>query len=283
MASTTTTTLTETIYAKIITDTLIDAMYGAAVMDALMRQESLVGKPSLTQSFPVWPALTAASIAETSDLGSTAIDTTTVDIAVSEAAALRVDITDLLRESTVVRDVSAFANQAAKAVADKRDVDAATLLGGFSTVKGLSTDAMSRAILLSGIAALAMADAPKPYGAVLQPRQVGHLRDELVSTGAVVQSQNRPEDFGPGDGYEFTWIVPIWGTTNVPTADAGASFTGAMFSLRQALARVDKRPIRVEPQRDASGRLTEYVVTSVYGQGELVDSWGVTLKSKVAE
>src|SRR5688572_3031762 len=104
-------------------------------MDALMRQESLIGKPSLTYSFPVWPALTAASIAETTDLASTAVDTTNVDIAVTEAASIRIDVTDLLTEATLVREGTKFADQGGKAVADKRDADAAALLASFTTVR----------------------------------------------------------------------------------------------------------------------------------------------------
>ena len=150
MASTTVTTATETIYAKMLTDQLIDAMYGAAVMDALVRQESLAGKPSNSFSFPVWPSLTAASIAETVDLSSTAVDTTNVDIAVTEASSIRIDVTDLLSEASIVRDGSRFAEQGAKAVADKRDTDLAALLGGFSSTTGASGTDLSEANCSTG-------------------------------------------------------------------------------------------------------------------------------------
>jgi hypothetical protein len=67
-----------------------------------------------------------------------------------------------------------------------------------------------------------------------------------------------------------------------PSIGAAADVKGAIFSRGQALARVDKRPIRVEPQRDASLRATEYNITSVYGQGILVQNWGVAVLSKNA-
>lgn len=280
MASTTTSTATETVYAKIITDVLIDAVYSVQVMDQLMRQESLVGQPSNTYSFPVWPSLTAASIAETADLTSTAVDTTNVDISVSEAAAIRIDVTDLLTESSLLRSGTQFAAQGAKAVADKRDADAAALLGGFSTVRGGAT-AFDDDRFLSAIIDLQSADAPKPYAFVGYPKQVGEFRNDIVASQASVLTNRSDAEFGPGNaGFEFEYLsIPVFATSNVPSADAGATSAGAMFSVGQALARVDKRPIRMEPQRDASLRATEFNITSVYGQGELVDSWGVTVKS----
>jgi hypothetical protein len=284
MASTTTVTATETIYAKILASALIEAMYSVAVMDPLVRQESLVGKPSLNFSFAVWPSLTAASIAETTDLASTAVDTTNVDIAVSEAAAIRIDVTDLLAESSIVTGAAAFADQGAKAVADKRDTDLAALLGGFSGVNGATNTVLTEATVLDALTALEAADAPRPYCLVLHPYQVGQLRKAVSTTTGVVHTNTRPEDLvGEGNGFEFSYYgIPVYASTNVPTANANADRAGALFSRGQALARVDKRPIRMGVQRDESLRATEFNITSVYGQGELVDAWGRTIISKNA-
>lgn len=57
MATTTVATATETIYAKALTAMMVDAVYGAAVVDQLVRQESLVGKPTNTASFELWPTV----------------------------------------------------------------------------------------------------------------------------------------------------------------------------------------------------------------------------------
>lgn len=279
MAATTTSTATETIYAKMLTDLMIEAVYSVSVMDQLVRQESLVGKPSNSLSFPIWPTVAAASIAETVDLTSTAVDTTAVDIACTEASSIRIDVTDLLSEASIVRDGARFAQTGAQAVADKRDTDLAALLGGFSSVVGATTVNLSEANLLAAMTTLASADAPRPYVIVLHPQQVGDLRAALSTTTGVVQSNTSPDTLGgTGAGLEFTYYgFPIYATTNVPQATAGADWAGAMFARGNALARVDKRPIRIRPQRDESLRATEFNITSVYGQGELVDSWGVTI------
>lgn len=279
MAATTVSTATETIYAKILTDMMIDAMYGAAVMDALVRQESLVGKPSSSYSFPVWPSLTAASIAETVDLASTAVDTTNVDIAVTEASSIRIDVTDLLSESTIVSDGARFADQGAKAVADKRDVDLAALLAGFTSTSGSTGVDLTEANILDGLTTLTNADAPRPYVIVLHTQQVGDLRKALSTTTAVVQGGTDPASLGgTSTGFEFLYYgLPVYASTNVPTANGSADRAGAVFSRGNALARVEKRPIRVRPQRDESLRATEFNITSVYGQGELVDGWGVSI------
>lgn len=281
MAATTTSTATETIYAKILTALMIPAMYGAAVMDALVRQESLVGQPSNSKSFEVWPSLTAASVAETVDLTSTAVDTTNVDIAVTEASSIRIDVTDLLDESTIVTGGAKFAAQGAKAVADKRDVDLAALLAGFSTVVGTSGIDLVEDNLLDALTSLTNADAPEPYVVVLHTQQVGDLRKDISQTGAVVHSGTSPAMLGTNGitaGFAMPWYgKDVFASTNVATANAGADRAGAMFSRGEALARVDKRPIRIRPQRDESLRATEFNITSVYGQGELVDGWGVSV------
>lgn len=279
MAATTTSTATETIYAKVLTNLMIDAVYSVAVMDSLVRQESLVGKPSNSLSFPIWPTVAAASIGETTDLTSTAVDTTAVDIACTEASSIRIDVTDLLAEASIVTEGARFADTGARAVADKRDTDLAALLGGFSTTVGTTTVNLSEANLLAAMTSLASADAPRPYVIVLHPQQVGDLRSALSTTTAVVQSGTDPASLGgTGAGLEFMYYgFPVYASTNVPQANAGADWAGAMFSRGQALARVDKRPIRVRPQRDESLRATEFNITSVYGQGELVDTWGVSI------
>lgn len=283
MASTTTTTATELVYAKILTDQLIDNMYGVAVMDGLMRQESLVGKPSRSYSFPIWPALTAASIAEATDLTSSAVDTTNVDIAVTEASSIRIDVTDLLLESAILRDGMQFAAQGGKAVADKRDTDATALLSGFSGGVGSTGTVLTEANVIKAITTLHGADAPRPYVIVLHPYAVGDFRKVLAQTTASVQESRSEASLAPGYGFEFSYLgQDVYASSNVPTANAAADVQGAIFSKGQALARVDKRPIRVEPQRDASLRATEYNITSVYGQGELVDGWGVNILSKNA-
>jgi hypothetical protein len=283
MAITGTSLATETIYAKILTNAMIDAMYSVAVMDDLVRQESLVGQPSLTYSFPVWPSLTAAAgPGETTDLTTvTSVDTTNVDIAVTEGSVIRIDITDLLEESTIVSGGMAFAAQGAKAVADKRDADLAALLSAFSTVVGTTGVDLTEGNLLDAFTVLARTDAPRPYVGVLHPQQIGDLRRALSTTTAVVQSNTSPESLGvKGNGLEFPYYgVPLFATTNVPDMAAAADHGGAIFALRQALARVDKRAIRLETQRDASARSTEFIITSVYGQGELVDGWGVTVQT----
>ena len=279
MPSTTVSTATETIYAKMLTDMMIDAIYSVAVMDQLVRQESLVGKPSNSLSFPIWPTVAAASIAETTDLPSVAVDTTAVDIACTEASSIRIDVTDLLSEASIIRDGSRFADTGARAVADKRDTDLAALLGGFTNIVGATTVNLSEANLLAAFTRLSALDAPRPYVIVLHPDQVGDLRSALSTTTAVVQTNTTPQELGgTGAGLEFAYYgMPVYMSTNVPTANAGADRAGAVFSKGQALARVDKRPIRIRPQRDESLRATEFNITSVYGQGELVDTWGVSV------
>jgi hypothetical protein len=58
--------------------------------------------------------------------------------------------------------------------------------------------------------------------------------------------------------------VPIMQTFQA--ADTESDFTGGIFP-KDAIAMDWRRPVRVEPQRDASRRGTEYNMSAVYAHG----------------
>lgn len=76
MASETTyTTLTELAYSAIIQEEIMNTLVATVIMPKLVRQESLVGKPSIAMSFPKWPSATAAAVNEATDLTNTEYST----------------------------------------------------------------------------------------------------------------------------------------------------------------------------------------------------------------
>lgn len=278
--ATTTSNADEVSFAELVSYMVIDAAYSATVMRPLVRVESLVGKPSDTLKFPIWPALTAAAVAETADLANTAINTTSVSITAGEVG-IMASVTDEQSEDDIFSGLGPYGSQLGRALADKWDADLAALLAGHSNESGTTATALTQADFLAAIRALDARDAPKPYVAVLHPVQVAQLGNDIVTNGGSIWSQGGGRGdarFGSqGEMWGNLFGVDIFQSTNV--SNDGTDYDGAIFSRGQAHGMVVKREARVEPDRDASMRLSEIVVTARYGVGELVDSYGQTITS----
>jgi hypothetical protein len=270
--------------AEMLSSYIIDAAYSALGVRTTIRNESLAGKETDTMKFPAWPALAAAAVAETADLVNTAIVPTSVSITVGEVG-IMTTLTDNQQEDDIIAGLEAYAANLGKAVADKMDADVSALYSGFSNAVGDIANGLSQEDFLGAIRTLNANDAPGDMQAVLHPIQWSQLGQDIVTNGGSIFSADTPQDsrFGtrmPNAGTLFN--VPIWQTTNVATnTRTNEVYDGAIYS-REALAFVAKREARVEFERDASFRLTEVVVSSRYGVGELVDDYGVALYSNAA-
>ena len=282
--ATTRTSADDLYLASVLDMQVIDAAYSARVMRPLMRDYSLVGKPSDTAKFPRWPALTAASVAETADLANTEIATTSVTATVGEVG-IMTTITDALTEDDILAGVGDYGRQLGLALADKQDADAAALLSGFSNTTGVTSGGLTVATILSAIAALAARDVPGPYVGVLHPTQAFQLQKEIAASTASIWTAGGDGRIGNAESYLGSLLNVQWyQSTNVPTntRSATAVYDGAIFSANKALVHVGKREARSETERDASARATEIVVTSRYAVAELVDSYGQVLYSNQA-
>lgn len=285
-AATTRTTADDLYEASLLDSQIIDAVYSTRVMAPLMRNYSLVNRPTNTAKFPRWPALTAASVAETADLANTQINTTSVTATVGEVG-ITIALTDALQEDDILAGTAAYARQAGMALADKMDADSAALLSGFANTTGVTTGGLTVAAFLDAISALERRDAPGPYVAVLSPVQVHQLRQAMAASSAswVNNVDDRRLGTNANAGFVGNWFgVDVYQSTNVPTNTRAtvAVFDGAIFTRGQALVWIEKRAARSETERDASARLTEITVTSRYGVAELVDEYGQTLYSNQA-
>lgn len=282
--ATTRATADDLYYANILDSSVIDAIYSTRVMAPLVRNVSLAGKPSNTQKFPRWPALTAASVAETADLANTNIATTSVTITVGEVG-ITIAVTDALQEDDILSGLAGYGRQGGLALADKMDADSASLLSGFSNTTGVTTGGLTADTVLTAIGALEARDAARPFVGVLHPVQWNQLAKSIASSAATIHSNNTDKDVGTKPGYVGNWFGIDWfQSTNVPTNTRStvAVYDGGIFTKGQALAHVSKRDARSEFERDASARLSEITVTARYGDGELVDEYGQVLYSNQA-
>lgn len=279
--ATTTSNADELSFYELVDTMIIDAAYSSTVMRPLVREANLIGRPSDTHKFPIWPALTAAAVAETADLSNTAINTTSVSITAGEVG-IMATLTDEQNEDDILSGPDPYAAQLGRAVADKWDADLAALLAGHANESGTTGTALTQADFLAAIRALDSRDAPKPYVAVLHPVQAAQLGSDIVTNGGNIWGGAGDGRFGSQDRHMFGRFfgVDVYQSTNVST-DA-TDYDGAIFSRGQTYGMVVKRNVRVEYERDASMRVTEMVVTARYGVGELVDTYGQGLTSGVS-
>ena len=174
---------------------------------------------------------------------------------------------------------------------------------GLALVAGLSNSVGSSGVDLTIAQAINAADgirergyrAPNGVTYVLDDQQYNDLRDACIATGSswavFPGTADRMLDItkdginGLGNGRVMTFRgFDVYATGLTDTANAGADVVGACFTHTgpgndpmATFAIVDKRPFRVEPQRDASLRATELVFTRRVAVGEATDGSGTKI------
>lgn len=122
---------------------------------------------------------------------------------------------------------------------------------------------------------------PGPYFAVVDPFHYHYLASQAnivgianaapLSIRETIQSQYLVTQV---DNDLFLYTSPNVGTTTA------AQYNMGVFT-RQSIVLDIRRGLRIEPQRDASARLTELNSTMVYGTGVIRPSFGVLLRGTV--
>jgi hypothetical protein len=271
------------IAAEVVASAILPHYYGHLNAAALTRYESIANFPSTAKNFPTTGGLSAAGLTEGTDMAYTQFSTGVATVTVAEAG-LTVTPTDLLNQSDIV-DLDFYAAEAGKATAQYVNDAIFALSSGFSNSVGSTGSNLTELNILDGGTKLAAAGVPGPYVGVLHPQQwndlavaVGGSLTPATSPGAQsVQEITRTFgveqvfDGGLINLYGVNWLI----SNRVPTANAGADRAGMIVHPMHAIGFVEKWPIRVELERDASLRATEIVVTTAFGVGELLDSAGV--------
>jgi len=264
----------------ILASNILPHFYGLNVAEHLVRYASVAGLPTKTHNFPTAPQLAAAGLTEGVDMANSPYATGYVAITVAESG-IRTEPTDVLNLSSIV-GTDQYARDMGQAMAAKRTSDILALAGGFSNQCGATTVNLTEANILAGTTALMARGVPGPYHGVLHPQQYTDLAGSVSTTLTWIGSGSpsprantndlggMPTDGGLGELYGVNWTV----TSLVPTATAGADRIGMIVNPNYAIGLVEKYPVRVEPQRDASLRATEINITSMYGVGELKDAAG---------
>lgn len=275
MANEATSSVLSELYSNIV-QTALFTLSEQTVIRPVVRNYDMTGGPGLTAQVPIYPALTAASVADGTDLTNTAFNTTSKTLTASEVGIV-VELTDLAAESANEDVAAAIGAQIGRAMAAKVDTDLAALFAGFSNTVGSGARELTVEDIFKASAILKANNANQngAFIAVLHPYQAFQIKKQL--TGAGNTNMVNPSDLG-NEALRAGFIGNIAGMnvfeSTVISGDSAGAYVGAAMS-QDALGFMMKRDMRIEEQRDASLRATEIVGSAAYGVKEIFDVYGV--------
>ena len=280
MADEATSSVLSELYSNIVQSALY-TLNEQTIIRPLIRQYDMTGTPGLTAQVPIYPALSAAGVADGTDLSNTAFNTTSKEITASEIGVM-VELTDLAAESANEDVAAAIGRQIGSAMAEKVDTDLAALFSGFSNTVDKSTAAVTVQDIFKAAAILKnnKADQNGAFACVLHPYQAYDLKNQLTNAGSTMS--HSLSDVGNTallNGFIGRIAgVDIFESTVVTGGDSAGSYYGAVMT-QDALGMMLKRGMRIETERNASKRSLEIVGSMAYGVSELFDSYGVAIIS----
>jgi N4-gp56 family major capsid protein len=227
----------------------------------------MTGTPGLTAQIPVYPEIAAQEQNQTSEVTDTNFTVAQVDVTAAEIQA-RIDVSDLLAESTIRNMGSDVGQMIGSAIGEKVDTNAFSLFteANIALDAGDNATTITPAIILQGVYKLRENNAPTDgegdYHCVIHPGQAYGLASALAGAGygtsanAISNVGNTLLSSSAFVGKLFN--VKIFQSTGIAADSVATDAQGCVFSP-QAFAHVIKRSLRIESQRDASMRHTEYV------------------------
>ena len=217
----------------------------------------------------------------------TSIDTAAKSAAIAEHV-IRTDVSDLAAMGSAEDYTGNVGDVLGNAVAAKLDADLTALGTGFSQTECGAGTALSLDHIFGSMRQLRSAGAPYPYSLVLSPKQVWGakgLSGLLVDPSAGAQADNPLSqtkltngEIGTIAGFNVYWSDQI--EENVGSGGDAAGFAMSKGAIGCAVG--PQGLIRIETERDASFRTTEYVATGFWGQIEIHDGFGVYILSDVS-
>jgi len=273
---------TSSTLSELYTEIVAEAQFVASeqsIMRNLVKNYSITGGGKVVE-VPVYGTVSASAVAEATDLGNTAINPTSVSITASEVG-IMTTLTDLARNSAPRNVAGDIGKLFGEAIAKKIDTDLTAKFDGFSQEIGDGTTALSPANIFNAVAILRKNAVPSTdMACVVHPLNAFDLKSGLTNT--FVGRDTELSNEALRSGYVGSLAgVNIFETSNIADTSGNnpgttGDYKGAVFH-RDALALAMMQDIKIETQRDASLRADEIVATSVYGVGEIHDTYGVEL------
>ncbi len=259
-------------FAAWVTSDILDEIRPYNVMRPFFRYAG--PQASAAYSFPIQADPGAsASYTEGTGLANTAL-TTDVATATSAVRGIMATVTDEVEETAVLSVSSQAAAVLGRSVLEDFETLATAFIDDFANTTGTDGVPTTYATLLEAVNQLEQRDQMGTPVGVLDPVQVGDVRQDVGTSGAAL--------FGSGtangsqaatlSGFAFNLGGVDWYQTSTVTATGGAVFLSGV-----ALGLYEVRPLRIETERDASLPGTEIVATARYGMIEIRDVAGETI------
>ena len=279
---------------KVIGDAVL-AFNRTNVMLPLVTTKQAV-KGAITVGFPDYTKIASSSVDAVADGAdqSTVTSVTTVarNCTISEHV-IRADVSDLAIMGNAEDLTGNVGDVLGNAVAAKLDADLTALATGFSQTQSAAGTALALSHTFGSMRLLRAAGAPFPYNLVLSPKQVwgpkgllGLLHDE-----AVTGSNSKPMSLlgSKGEDAMGGWVGSIagfdvyWSDQISEDVGSGGDAAGCAFSKGAIGCAIGPQGlIRMETERNASFRTTEYVAVGFWGEIEIKDLFGVYILTDVS-
>lgn len=280
MADETTSSTLSELYTEIIQEAIF-TFQETSVMRPLVTTYNISGQGKQI-AVPVYPAISAAAIAEGTDLSNTAVNPTEATITASEIGVMTT-LTDLGRDSASRNVAADIGKLFGDAIADKVDTDIAGLFSSFSTDLGSAGTELTPDLIFKAVATLRANNVPAPYYGVFNPKAAFNLKKVLTNAGYTTSS-NAVSELGNEalrSGYVATVAgVQIFENSNIAIDQYDDAVGGVFHPVSLGLAM--KEDFKVETQRDASLRATEIVATITKGQDVVKSDYGVAITTDAA-
>ena len=268
---------TSSTLSELYTEIVAEAQFVASeksIMRNLVKNYAISGGGKAVE-VPVYAQVSAAAVSEATDLSNTAIDPTSVTITASEVGVMTT-LTDLARNSAPRNVAADIGKLFGEALARKQDADLIALFDGFSVTLGDGTTAISPAVIFNALSTLRANALPaNECAVVVHPKIAYDLKSGLTNTFAGLDTETSNEALRAGFVGTLAGMR-IFETSNLANTGTAGDYKGGAFH-KDALAIAMMQDVKIETQRDASLRADEIVATSVYGVGEIHDSYGVEL------
>ena len=310
MAASTTSTANDILYAAVIEQSWLDYAADWVVAQQFFRPYSLVGKPSNALDIPV-SATNMGTVGDggggvdtefdgtqATDLSATTWSTDKVTATCAEYALMRT-LTDNIGEDSVagLDIMNVVLSDAARILMTALEDDAVALFASLSNSVGSTGSDITLAQAIAAQVNIRKRGFRAPDGVVyvLDEQQVDDLEAILIATSTSMVSYGASAEKligvdstannGMGNGHVFNLRQsPVFSSGLTDTANTGADVVGACFvpyseanAPHTTFALVDKRPFRMEMQRDASLRANEIVFTMRKAVAEIRDGSGTAI------
>ena len=269
---------TSSTLSELYTEIVAEAQFVASeksIMRNLVKNYAITGGGKAVE-VPVYANVSASAVAEATDLSNTAINPSSVTITASEVGVMTT-LTDLARNSAPRNVAGDIGKLFGEALARKQDADLTALFDGFSSALGDGTGAISSASIFQALSTLREnALNIDDCAVVLHPKIAYDLKAGLTNTFANANANDLSNEALRSGFVGRLAGMPVFETSNIANTGNAGDYKGGAFH-RDALAIAMMQDVKIETQRDASLRADEIVATSVYGVGEIHDSYGVEL------